>query len=152
MKLNKEQTKEYISLQLPIVKLELQQANNKLNSIIGFIGIGIALSTSFIIFFAIHLSENIFYKLSFSLFLILLLLFLIRLIRILKSLKPMRNIKEKNIHKKIDIYNFYDISEVSSKSFLSNFTVEGHYKEALLQIHINSVITALRYKKASQII
>ncbi len=68
MKLNKEETKEYINLQLPIIKLELQQANNKLNSIIGFIGIGMAFFNIFHYIFSLHLNENIFYKLFFSLF------------------------------------------------------------------------------------
>ena len=141
MKLNEKETWEYIKLQLPIVKGELQQANNKVNTLISVLGLFITLIFGMLIFFCTKIEQEHFYSIGIVFSFVLSSFLLYKLIIATKSLKPIFQIKENKKEKNIDIYNFLEISKISFEHFKSYFDLTNKQEKPLFQIHINSLIT-----------
>lgn len=151
MKLNKQDTKDYIKLQLPIIKGELQQANNKINTYITFWGIIMSFGIGAMAIMASNDSINWISITTLSLTGVAMLVASINISRLIYKLKSRLNVKYKDVKdqidpKDVDIYFFGSYTKVSFKTYVSMFTMSNkHEKNALLQIYKNSLIVIKRY-------
>ena len=159
-KMNKADTKEYINLQLPIIKGELQQVTNKINTFISVFATALAFLLTNIIFIVPLLQKDTLYWIIFVIlifFLVLTMSFLIiysikrkskdkKIIK-KKIEKRMRKIKKKteklNFNssiKDIDPYYYRSYTKISLKAYLKMFSWDdSNDKYALEQIYMNSM-------------
>lgn len=150
MKLNKEQTKDYINLQLPIIKGELQQANNKIATFITFFGTIASISIAILVFLVTLIGDNSLYWIGVSLFGVISFCSIIKLMILFLKLKPKHMIKinknsNSNKRKDVDLYFFMSYMELSLDEYLLHFTYDDQTKNALNQIYINSQLVITRY-------
>lgn len=151
MKLNKQDTKDYIKLQLPIIKGELQQANNKINTYITFWGIVMSFCIGALAIMASDDSITWISITTLSLTAVIMTAAAINIFRLIYKLKSRLQVEYEDVKdqidpKDVDIYFFGSYTKVSFKTYASMFTTTNkHDKNALLQIYKNSLIVVKRY-------
>lgn len=150
MKLDKQETKEYIALQLPIIKGELQQANNKIGTFITFFGTIASIATAILTFLITKLVDNDLYWIGVSIFGIVSLYSIIKITIYLIKLKPRLKIESgstvsETSPKDINIYLFTSYTQLSFEEYKQLFTTDKQSINALEQIYKNSILVIERY-------
>ena len=149
-----DETKEYIKLQLPIIKGELQQATNKVNTYIATFGTILSLLIANIIIVISFLTESLLYLILLSGLIVALLIITLFFIVYLYKRRPMSLealIRIGNTYladnKKVNLYYFDSYTKLSFEKYSILFTFEDdHTRDALEQIYVNSVNVVRLYK------
>ena len=168
--MDRKETKEYIKLQLPIIKAELQQATNKLNTFIAVFATTLAFLLTNIIFVITLLPTSLLYWILLGGLIISLLITSCLLFKHICKRRPMfiddlkewnesNNVKLKKIDNgKVNLYYFKEYTSLNLDEFLGCFNqsknlISDKTKEldidALTQIYLNSINVVRLYKRIS---
>ena len=149
IKMTEKETTEYIKLQLPIIKGELQQVTNKINTYIAVFATTLAFLLTNIIFTVTLLPKNILYWILLALLIDFLVLTMLSLGLYLWKRKSkdkeeiIKKIEKLNFNssiKDIDPYYYRSYTKISLKAYLKMFSWDdSNDKYALEQIYVNSM-------------